>query len=229
MGRVNACSTELSAIYMETLDEYQLRLGLASDFASWRDVEFALSIEPTDIVDITGKPLPNQYDREYNHLGYRVDFELTGLAQVGQSAPIIIPLKPGLKIPANAVWRKYHSNTWQQFVVNDANEIASATRDVNNNCPWGGAKEWRDGLNAGDDCVRLIIQDGGPNDADNLADGVIRDPSTLAVKAQSADVTTVGKGGGGGAFGMYILMLLGAILLVTLNRKLTSSRGNSCE
>ncbi|PUA29405.1 MAG: hypothetical protein B0W54_02105 [Cellvibrio sp. 79] len=218
MNRVGACSNELSAIYMETLDDYQLHLGLSSDFASWRDTEFALSIEPKDIVDAAGNSLPNQIDREYTHLGYRVDFELTGLAQVGQSAPIVIPLKPGLTIPANAVWRKYHGGGWQLFISDVANHIASTKRQGNASCPWAGSNDWREGLNAGDDCVRLIIQDGGPNDTDGQADGVIRDPSTLAIRGERVDATTVGKGGGGATHFMW-LFLLGSMLLITNSKK----------
>ena len=223
MNRVGACNNELQAIYMETLDDYQLRLGLASDFASWRDSEFALSIEPGDIVNIDGKSLPNQIDREYTHLGYRVDFELTGLVQVGQSAPIVVPLKPGLVIPVNAVWRKYHNDSWKVFVTDAANTIASAKRQVDGLCPWAGSDLWINGLNPGDNCVRLVIQDGGPNDADNQADGVIRDPSTLAVKGQQVSVTTVGKGGGGGgtlSMGWLICLCLMTIFLGSGNKKI---------
>lgn len=218
MNRVGACSNELSAIYMETLEDYQLHLGLSSDFASWRDTEFALSIEPNDIVDASGNPLPNQIDREYNHLGYRVDFELTGLAQVGQSAPIVIPLKPGLTIPVNAVWRKYHRSAWQLFVSDAANRIASTKRQGNSSCPWAGSDDWKEGLNAGDDCVRLIIQDGGPNDTDGQADGVIRDPSTLAIRGARVDATTVGKGGSGATHFIWLL-IFGLLLLITNAKK----------
>lgn len=207
MNRVVACSDELEAIFMETLDTYTLKLGRTSDYASWREEEFALSVEMTDILDEKGNPAVNQVDREYNHLGYRVDFELSGLEQAGQSVPVVVPLKPGLLIDQNAVWRKYQDGVgWRNFVEDERNSLASAARGADGLCPWPAAEDWRAGLNVGDDCVRLIIEDGGPNDADARADNVIRDPSTLATRSASHDVTTVGKGSG--AMSWYELLLL---------------------
>lgn len=215
MNRVLACSDETRAIYMETLEQYALKLGRTSDHASWRDTEFALSVEQADILDSTGKPAVNQIDREYNHLGYRVDFELSGLEQAGQSVPVVIPLKPGLQISGSSVWRKYVDGIgWRNFVENDRNSLASTNRTGDGLCPWAGANEWRAGLNPGDDCVRLIIEDGGPNDGDGRADMVVRDPSTLASKAEIRDVTTVGKGSGGGALRVQDILLLALLLLI---------------
>src|SRR5690606_23283195 len=43
-------------------------------------------------------------------------------------------------------------------------------------CPPPDSDLYRDGLNAGDWCVRLTLEDGGPNDGDGDANGVILDP-----------------------------------------------------
>jgi uncharacterized repeat protein (TIGR01451 family) len=214
MQRVGACRDQLTAVYLTSLPNFDIQLGNISDQASWRDQEFATSMEPTDIRDDQGKILTNSLDPQYQHLGYRVDFEIHNLDFAGQSIPVVIPLKAGVTIPANAVWRKYTTeNGWNNFVENSANAIASATKDAEGNCPWPGALNWRAGLNAGDNCVRLIIQDGGPNDDDGIEDAVVRDPSTLAIKPTPVTVHTVGKGKGGGSISIWLLLGLFILLL----------------
>lgn len=201
MQRVGECRDQLKAVYLTSLPNFEIRLGNISDQASWREQEFATSMEPTDLRDDNGVVLANSVDPQYRHLGYRVDFEIHNLDFAGQSIPVVIPLKSGTAIPENAVWRKYTAEKgWHDFVENSENVIASAVRDAQDNCPWPGDLIWRGGLNPGDNCVRLILQDGGPNDEDGMEDAVIRDPSTLAVKPAPVKVTTVGKGSGGGGF-----------------------------
>jgi hypothetical protein len=136
---------------METLSTYEITLGRSSDFASWRDQEFALATESRDIRNAAGESAPNQKDPEYTHLGYQVDFEISGLEQAGQTVPVVIPLKPGLVIPANAVWRKYSGDNWHNFVENAQNQVHSAKRAANGMCPSPSADEWTAGLKPGDD------------------------------------------------------------------------------
>lgn len=54
-------------------------------------------------------------------------------------------------------------------------------------------------LRSGDYCVRLTIEDGGPNDADGLRNGVIRDPGGAGSvqAAAGGDAGTLDGGGGG--------------------------------
>ena len=48
-------------------------------------------------------------------------------------------------------------------------------------CPPPGDSSWQSGLSAGHWCVQLLIEDGGPNDADGLANGSIVDPGGIGV------------------------------------------------
>ncbi|HTF96793.1 MAG TPA: hypothetical protein VL995_11720 [Cellvibrio sp.] len=213
MNRVGACKDVLQGVFMTTLAPYKIILGSSSDLASWRDQEFALSMEAGDIRDTAGQPIANATDTQYDHLGYTIDFEIHQLEFAGQSVPIVVPLKPGLVIPADSVWRKYTANGgWRNFVEDGANQIASAPGDGTGNCPWPGDLAWRGGLNMGDTCVRLIVQDGGPNDQDGLADTVVRDPGTLAIKTKNTatpvTVQTVAKGSGGGAIADLLLVMM---------------------
>jgi hypothetical protein len=65
--------------------------------------------------------------------------------------------------------------------------------------------------------VQLTVQDGGPNDADGAADGVIRDPGGVAVTDVTPEHVTPapddGSGGGGGTLHPLLLLWLAGWLL----------------
>jgi hypothetical protein len=108
-----------------------------------------------------------------------VDFEILGVAP-GGSALVVVPLR--LNIPAGASYRIYMNGTWQDFVEDNDNIIFSAPGG-NGACPAPGDVSYGFGLNQGDSCIQLLLQDGGANDADGLANGVFIDPSGLALPA----------------------------------------------
>ncbi|MDT0596314.1 thrombospondin type 3 repeat-containing protein [Glaciecola petra] len=109
-------------------------------------------------------------------------FSIEGLSFIGESVPVTIPLATGTEIPANAEYRKFDAErSWFSFVENEHNQIYSAGFDHNGNCPAIDSSAYASGLNQGDTCIKLVIQDGGPNDADNKANGVIKDPGVLSV------------------------------------------------
>ena len=135
----------------------------------------------------------------FEYPGGVFDFVISGLSEHGQSVRVVLPqLVP---LADNAVYRKYIPGSgWQDFVTDDRNRVAS-TRGSDGVCPAPGAAEWRDGLRSGDYCVRLTIEDGGPNDADGVRNGVIRDPGgagSVPAAAGGGAGTSGGGGGGGG-------------------------------
>ena len=119
----------------------------------------------------------------HDHTGGIFDFEIHGLApslfnNVGATARIVLPLQVGAR--PGAVYRKFDPNTgWRDFVVDESNAVASAYSDFGQ-CPGPDSDEYVAGLQPFADCVRLTIQDGGPNDTDGL-NGVIRDPGGVAI------------------------------------------------
>ena len=117
-------------------------------------------------------------DADYSYLGGLVDFEVSG-AQAGASYNVVIPLAAA--VPANAVLRKFiDANVgWQAFVENATNAISSATA-ASGTCPESGSASYTAGLAVGATCIQLLIEDGGPNDADGAADGTVTDPSGIA-------------------------------------------------
>ncbi|MEX0872091.1 MAG: DUF4347 domain-containing protein [Aquisalimonadaceae bacterium] len=214
-----ACSQEdrsASAVYLEVPEGYRVSLGRQSERASWETLDFGLEVETDELVGDRGQRLGNAVDVFYRHLGYRVDFEVDGLDFPGQSVPVVIPLPTGQPIPGEAAWRKYHRDGWRNFVENSANGLYSAQRTTSGACPWPGSDRWTDGLTVGDDCVRLVIEDGGPNDFNGEADGVIRDPGSLGTPTPT---TLKSGGGGGGSMGLWSLGLLGLLVLLQRCRR----------
>lgn len=128
-------------------------------------------------------------DAAATNIGGVFDFEVTALPVAGQSVAIVIPQRQ--PIPVAAVLRKYLGMQWQDFVVDSKNSIASSA-GIRGFCPAPGTSKWQSGLIAGHWCVQLTIEDGGPNDADGFANGVVVDPSGVAV-LQSANKLPVAQ------------------------------------
>src|SRR5690554_7630834 len=101
------------------------------------------------------------------------DFVIGDLPIAGESASVVIPQQA--PIPANAVYRKFQNGEWMDFIENGDNALHSAPGNPGY-CPPPGDESWTPGLVEGYLCVQLTIQDGGPNDADGLANSAIADP-----------------------------------------------------
>ena len=124
--------------------------------------------------------LPNDEDADIQ--GGVFDFTVYGLPEKGQNYQLVIPqITP---IPQGAIYRKFsQTNGWFTFVEDSENQLFS-TRGEMGYCPPPGDNSWEPGLTAGDWCVQLQIQDGGPNDNDGQANGSIDDPGGIAVASQ---------------------------------------------
>jgi hypothetical protein len=136
-----------------------------------------------DIADHGGPdygPASTSDDPGYTLLDGYFDFEVWGLSNPGQVFPLVVPLPAGTQLPADAAHRKHRPDTgWGDFVEDARNALASAAKDTFGYCPPPGDGAYTAGLTEGDDCVQLTLEDGGPNDADDQANGVYRDPSAV--------------------------------------------------
>ncbi|MDC3199832.1 HYR domain-containing protein [Porticoccaceae bacterium] len=141
-------------------------------------------------------------DGDYSYLGGLADFEVSG-GQAGASYNVVLPLSAA--VPANASVRKFiDANVgWQDFVL-DANNAVSSATSASGSCPQPGNADYADGLTVGANCLQLLIEDGGANDADGVADGTVTDPSGIATlyfgppstdSTISIDVTELKAGG----------------------------------
>jgi hypothetical protein len=166
------------------------------------------------------------------------DFVVEGLPQLGDSVAVTIELQSPL--PPNAVYRKLlPTQGWVTFEQDGNNAIGSGLSQ-NGNCPADPAN-YSTGLKAGDDCIRLAIEDGGPYDTDLSLNGRIADPGVVAVDIPVVappvtPPTTVeptdggdnggdnsgasgGGGGGGGSFDLWLLLGLHSMMMFLLLSK----------
>jgi len=139
---------------------------------------------------------------DYSTVGGYFDFEIANLPQTGQSVRIVLPLFS--QVPKNPVYRKFMPNTgWQDFVVGQGDAISSALGGKGA-CPPTGDAAYTPGLTPGYWCVELTLEDGGPNDADFEANGVISDPggvATIVTEAAAApenNITNAASSSSGG-------------------------------
>ena len=213
-NRVGSCQAEGSqALYAEVPNQYQLTLGALAEEQSWSSGQFGIALSDGTL-----------NDAGFVQQGLVINFDVQGLENPGEVVPVAIPLPAGTSIPANAVWRKFINGQWQNFVVDTANRIDSAGRDVLGQCPGVSSNLWGSGLTAGHGCVRLTIQDGGPNDDDGIANSVIRDPGVLAVAEVVVPPTPVPvppkdvTAKSGGSMGVMLSVLLGGLATFRLRK-----------
>ncbi len=169
-NRVERCQQQ-GLVFAEVPNLYTLSLGLFSGDVSWQTEQFGLALNDGSL-----------QDAGFTQVGYTVNLDILALPVPGESVPVMIPLPAGTTIPKDAVWRKFTNMQWHNFVEDADNVVQSAARDALGQCPVVSSDVWEEGLVEGYGCIRLIIEDGGPNDDDALANGVIRDPGVLAVR-----------------------------------------------
>jgi hypothetical protein len=149
----------------------------------------------------------NADDEEYDYPGGLFDFRIDKLPIAGQSVALVIP--QFAPIPDNAVYRKLMPTGWRDFVINEQNRIASSAGTAGY-CPPPGDPAYIEGLTSGHWCVQLIIEDGGPNDGDQLINSSVEDPGGVTQRA--AESTGESKSGGGGGTTSLLSLLLVFIL-----------------
>ena len=146
------------------------------------------------------------------HQGGYFDFEIHGITPFGRSVHVVVPLSQA--IAEHAVYRKFtDENNWQEFVVNNNNAIATSAA-VNGVCPAPQSELYQSGLAVGQVCLRLLIEDGGINDSDGIANGVVEDPGGIAVESnETIAKETPPEKSSSGNFSYFLLLSLSLILL----------------
>ncbi|MEY8199711.1 MAG: choice-of-anchor U domain-containing protein, partial [Colwellia sp.] len=199
---INAALVKLA----ETEPGLQLKLGKFALLQSSDGVELSQQeILATGLVE---------KDTLENTLGY-FDFEIHNIVPFGRSVAIVLPLSDA--IVEYSVYRKINGNReWADF-AEDSNNIIATSAAVNGVCPPPHSNLYQAGLNIGDTCLKLFIEDGGANDADGIANGVIDDPGGIAVVDNNTialDVTP--EQSSSGSFSFFALF---SLLLLRVQRK----------
>ncbi|WP_158972765.1 hypothetical protein [Paraglaciecola sp. L3A3] len=123
----------------------------------------------------------DDYDVHYQALSNINNFKVTGLQKIGESVAVIVPLET--IIPEHAIYRKHTQlDGWFDFYIDDQNTLSSATKTADGNCPAPFNSNYELGLNEGYQCIQLVIQDGGKNDADATINGMVSDPGLLVTE-----------------------------------------------
>lgn len=158
-------------------------------------------------------------DADHAAIGAIVDFEVRGLTDLDRVAHVVLPL-PVVLLPG-VTWRELSgAGAWASFSANGGDAIASAPRTADGQCPPPQGASYVPGLVAGNSCVQLTLTDGGPNDADGLADGTVRVTAAPTVAREAAVASAPTSGPAGGAVDTGLLALLGlALLALRLRRK----------
>ena len=147
-----------------------------------------------------------EQDNLANAMGY-FDFEIHNIRPFGRSVAIVLPLSDA--IVEYSVYRKINGEQqWADF-VEDSNNVIATSATVNGVCPAPHSELYQVGLNVGDTCLKLFIEDGGANDTDGIANGVVDDPGGIAVvdnNTISLDVTP--EKSSSGSFSFFALLVL---------------------
>ena len=226
----NLISTFVSPQENSYLNIMQTELGLSVKLGRNAIASRASGTQVSVAEVSASSPGVNLTDLGYTQISSLFDFEIHGLNSVKNTAKLVIPLS--LRLPANAVYRKYEAATgWSSFVEDSQNTIKSANSN-NGICPGVMDMAYKAGLQLLADCIELTFSDGGPNDADGLVNGVIVDPGGISIPdsttpnelieaklIQSDDSVSAG---GSSAFNMIflgLLLLIGLFPITNKNKK----------
>ncbi|WP_197061131.1 immunoglobulin-like domain-containing protein [Colwellia psychrerythraea] len=144
--------------------------------------EASLSVD--DLAQLVGDNAAETHDEGVLAVTPLYNFTIDGLTEQGSSVAVVIPMAVDTFLPAGAIYRKYNERDgWFTFVEDENNNISSAHTDINGNCPAANDESYVLGLNQGDNCFQLIIEDGGPNDVDLIINGSVEDPGAIVIDA----------------------------------------------
>lgn len=164
---IDASESELLAIAERGA---RLAAGGVATSNSVRGVKVTESMIMAGGEDGGAMPL-NSEDTDFDYASGVYDFEVQLIPVPGQSVRVVIPL--GTEIPAGGQFRIYtEAQSWMDFTTDANNSVASASGTATS-CPEVGAGSFSSGLQEGNFCIQLTIEDGGPNDADGEVNGVI--------------------------------------------------------
>lgn len=190
--------------YIETDPGLHIALGGTAVAAEKSGVLIGLK----DIIDhggASGNAVANAAT-DYIFLSGLFDYEISGLTDDITSVHVVIPLQSAIQ--ADAVYRKYNSSGWFDFVVDDENELRSAA-GKDGSCPQPASNLYLPGLTVGHLCLQLTVQDGGANDADGVRNFVVKDPGALAIAPEPAEVAKVPTASGrAGSTSLWFIVLL---------------------
>jgi hypothetical protein len=123
------------------------------------------------------------------------DFEVTGVVSGTAVKVVLPPLSTAIAVTetgrllTTARYRKLAGGAWSDFQTTGGDEVASTNQTALGGCPAPSDPSWKPWPNAvatsshsGDECLRLTIKDGGPNDRDPNP-GTVADPGGVGTSS----------------------------------------------
>jgi hypothetical protein len=163
-----------------------LIMSLGSLAASQGSESVDASLTTDDLAQLVGDDSADTTDSHFQSVTSLYNFNIKGLTVNGESVYIVMPLEDRTTLPADAVYRKYNTVVgWYDFVEDENNWVSSAQKDENGNCPATKDAAYTLGLTEEDNCIQLVIEDGGPNDADFTVNGAVEDPGAVGIEQQN--------------------------------------------
>jgi len=163
-----------------------LIMSLGSLVASQGSGSADASLTVNDLAQLVSDDAADTNDRDFETVTPLYNFTISGLSGNHVSVSVVIPLEDDTSFPADAVYRKYNTvRGWYNFVEDDKNTVSSAKKDINGNCPAANDASYTHGLTQEDNCIELVIEDGGPNDADFEVNGSVEDPGAVVIEQQN--------------------------------------------
>jgi len=173
--------------YLDAISESNL-MPIAANSDNWVQTENgtllslgAMAIvQPDFSLSLSEQQLSAANDDYFDFPDGLLDYRLVG-GQPGYVYSLVIPTS--FPVGPRDEIKKYIDSTlgWQLF-TEDANNSVASVAATSGTCPEPGSDLYVLGLNEGSNCVQLKIEDGGPNDADGQANGMLVDPVGVASK-----------------------------------------------
>lgn len=210
-GESNLLANQTVDLTTQYLIETEPGLTLTLGNTSMAANNFGIMVTDADIATYGSKSggTPLNAGDDFDHVGGTYDFEIKGLLP-GSVASIVLPLQT--PIPNDAEYRKFNPATgWGSFIEDASNRVGSAPGELGA-CPEPGSDLYQAGLNYLDNCLQLTIEDGGPNDIDATANGIIKDPGSVGLQLTDAVIPSVR--GGGQVHPWLLVWLFGLVSLL---------------
>ena len=170
---------------LQTSPGLEVSLGSLARIANGAASQYA-NLSSENLAEFVGAGAANTEDHHFEAISPLFSFVISDLAAQGDSVAVIIPLALGTSLPAGAVYRKYNTRDgWFDFVEDASNNINSSMIDEHGNCPPVNDVSYSRGLSKGNNCIQLVIEDGGSNDTDFMVNGSVEDPGVIVVEKQN--------------------------------------------
>ena len=194
-------------LYLQSKAGTQLRLGKTALAAGNYHALISMNILK-NFGSESGGIAVNVEDIEFKYDLGIYDFELHGIEINSNDTQVVIALKGALT--EGSVYRLYQDQ-WKAFVVDERNYLSSSPGNLGT-CPAPGHESYQAGLNTGDYCVQVTIEDGGPNDADATVNYIVKNTGGLA-DLVSNDIEETGdeqdeSSGSGGLNPLLIVLIM---------------------